>query len=418
MAPPGSAADAAGAGRAVGAGMAHIAAVLALLIGYASLYPLTGWDVPREALYSFLYRLPSRIEHADLVQNVLAYMPLGLFLAAALRRTMGSSPALLLAAGAGALLSFAMESLQQFVPSRDPSVIDILLNIGGTCIGAAGAVVLRGDTRCGTAAVALRYSWLRGGRLAELGAVACCLWALSQTTPLVPGLDLGQLRSAVSPLYRTLLAPHTFHVGQAAVYALYLAGLGLLLRLSLLPQRRPLPAFALLVAAVFVLKIAVQGRQLSLEALAGAAAALLLLAASGRPGARPGHALAGMVAVAGALIIAESLPGKSWRTFSFNWVPLAGQLNSLSGFQDILDFIWPCFALACFARYLTSGARAWRPALCGGLVLGATLFWLEWSQQSVPGRYGDVTQVMLGCIGWSLPWLFQDRAGGARAAPP
>lgn len=394
--------------------MAQIALALAVLIGYASLYPFAGWVAPADALFGFLFTLPARFERADIVQNVLAYMPLGLFLAAALRRRMASASAFLLAAGAGALLSLTMESLQQFVPSRDPSLLDIALNIGGSCIGAAGAAFLRSDTRFGAATLALRNDWLRRGRSAELGAIAFWLWALSQTSPLVPGLDLSQLRNALSPVYRTLLDPARFNVTQAAVYALYLAGLGLLLRLSLREDRRPLAAFALLVAAVLMLKIFIQGRQLSLEALAGAAAALALLALVRRPGARRGHALAGMAAVAAGFIIAECAPGKTLQTFGFNWVPLAGQLNSLSGFQDILEFIWPCFALACFTRYLSRGAPAWLAGLAGALVLGLVLFWLEWSQQTVPGRYGDITQVLLGCIGWSLPWLF---GSGARQRP-
>ena len=402
--------------------MGYIALCLAILIGYASLYPLTGWTAPPDALFGFLFTLPRRLERADIVQNVLAYMPLGLFLAAALRRRMACASAFLLAASAGALLSLAMESLQQFVPSRDPSVIDIALNIAGACIGAAGAALLRSDTRFGAASLALRNGWLRKGRPAELGAVAFCLWALSQTSPLVPALDASHLRNALSPLYRALVNPAAFHAAQAAVYALYLAGLGLLLRLSLRGERRPLPVFALLVAAVFMLKMLIQGRQLSPEALAGAAVGLALLALARRPGARPPHALAGMAALAAGFVIMECVPGKTGRTFDFNWVPLAGQLNSLSGFQDILDFIWPCFALACFSSYLYRGTRPWLPALAGALVLGMALFGLEWSQQTVPGRYGDITQVMLGCIGWTLPWLFgsgaRPRTGALAAREP
>lgn len=406
--------------------MAYIAFALALLIGYASLYPFAGWMAPADALFSFLFTLPARVERADIVQNVLAYMPLGLFMAAALRRRMASPSAFLLSAGTGALLSVAMESLQQFVPSRDPSVLDIALNIAGTCIGAGGAAFLRADTRLGAALLGLRNDWLRKGHSPELGAIAFCLWALSQTSPLVPSLDVSQLRDALSPVYRTLLDPDRFNLAQSAVYALYLAGLGLLLRLSLREDRRPLAVLALLVAGVFMLKILVQGRQLSLEALAGASAALALLAFGGAPGARPSHALAGMAAIAAGFIIGECAPGKVWQTFRFNWVPLSGQLNSLSGFQDILDFIWPCFALACFTRYLTRGGSRWTPALAGGVVVALVLFWLEWSQQTVPGRHGDITQVLLGCIGWSLPWVFSRGArvrigagaGGVPGAAP
>jgi hypothetical protein len=38
---------------------------------------------------------------------------------------------------------------------------------------------------------------------------------------------------------------------------------------------------------------------------------------------------------------------------------------------------------------------------------------LEWLQQSVPGRDGDITQVVLASAGWLIPWCVR-----ARSMPP
>ena len=53
------------------------------LIAYASFFPLTGWYLPEEPLWRFLqWPHPGRISGADVVSNVLAYVPLGFLLIA------------------------------------------------------------------------------------------------------------------------------------------------------------------------------------------------------------------------------------------------------------------------------------------------------------------------------------------------
>jgi hypothetical protein len=42
----------------------------------------------------------------------------------------------------------------------------------------------------------------------------------------------------------------------------------------------------------------------------------------------------------------------------------------------------------------------------GGGALLLIVFALEWLQQQVPGRYADITTVILAAIGWTAPWLW------------
>ena len=65
---------------------------------------------------------------AELIQNLLLFMPLGASLALAGRRPLAATLI-------GAAVSFAVEFSQQWIPGRDPNVGDIICNTAGTAIG-------------------------------------------------------------------------------------------------------------------------------------------------------------------------------------------------------------------------------------------------------------------------------------------
>lgn len=383
--------------------MRRLVLVFLLLIVYGSLYPFGGWSEPLAPLFGFLFANPARVEKADLVQNVLAYMPFGLFMVAWLMRSTRFGVALVTAAVAGGVLSLTMESIQQFLPSRDASRIDLVLNVLGSVAGGVLASLLHGHTLAGPRLVALRAHWLRSGTLPNLGLAALALWALSQTSPLVPTFDMGQLRHGLVLLYGSLRAPDTLQFAQLLTYACYLSGLGLLARSVTREGKPALLLYGSLVACVLSLKIIIEGRQLSLEAVAGALAAwIFLLAASGlRQAAWPG-----MLLIGAGFVVSELAPGPDGMLYGFNWIPLVGQMRSLSGLQNILEIFWPFFAIACLARLGTPFGRRQPVVVIGTVAIAALVFWLEWSQQGLPGRFGDITQVLLACAGWIVPWSF------------
>ncbi|MFB9243737.1 VanZ family protein [Massilia antarctica] len=383
--------------------MRRLVLVFVVLIVYGSLYPFTGWSAPGAPLFGFLFGGHLRVEKADLVQNVLAYMPFGLFMVAWLMRSTRFGVALVTAAVAGGALSLSMESIQQFLPSRDASRIDLVLNIAGSVAGGMLASLLHGHTLAGPRLVALRAHWLRSGTLPNLGLAALALWALSQTSPLVPTFDMEQLRHGLALLYRSLQQPQVMDMAQMLTYACYLAGLGLLARTVTRDDKPALLLFGSLVACVLVLKIIVDGRQLSLEAVAGAFAAWMFLLAASR---LRQAAWIGMVLIGAGFVISELAPGTDGMRYGFNWIPLVGQMRSLSGLQNILEIFWPFFAIACFARLLTPIGHRQPVVVIGTVGIAAAVFWLEWEQQALPGRFGDITQVLLACAGWVIPWTF------------
>ena len=119
----------------------YLAIAYALLVAYASLHPLTGWQDNGVPVFDYLGAAwPRYYTGFDLAANILAYLPLGFLLVPALQMRLGIAAAALLAALAGGGLSFALESLQNFLPSRVPSNIDLACNAIGAMIGAAGGM--------------------------------------------------------------------------------------------------------------------------------------------------------------------------------------------------------------------------------------------------------------------------------------
>jgi hypothetical protein len=68
-------------------------------------------------------------------------------------------------------------------------------------------------------------------------------------------------------------------------------------------------------------------------------------------------------------------------------------------------------ALALAIRWLTPWSWRRTAWLGGGLAIAALTFALEWMQQSIPGRFADITDVLLAAAGWTLPWLLTDTRG-------
>ena len=383
------------------------------LIVYGSLYPFSGWTAADVTPFAFLTaRWPSHLSRADLVTNVLAYMPFGLLLVrwrdGGSRKAVG---AIALAALAGALLSFAMESLQQYLPVRVASVGDILANTLGTIVGAIFATVTRRDSLPWAIVMERRERWFHQGRLVDLGLMAIALWAVSQLTPLVPSLDLGNLRHGLSPLWQTLQYPSRFNLPQWATYVLYIAGLALLAMTVGAPGEAVFVRFFAFVAIVLLCKVVIVTRQLSLEAILGAAAALVL-ALPLQALTQRAAAVTSMLFIIGGFTVAEMASGTG-SVHPFNWIPFAGHLeNPLIGIASILEDLWPAAALAALARLAAPPGLQTKLAWGGLVAIALLTFGLEWLQQYRPGRFGDFTVVLLAAGTWLLFWSIPVRQAG------
>jgi VanZ family protein len=108
------------------------------LIGYASLYPFSAWQIPGVSPFAFLTAHWSRWwDWFDIVSNLLGYLPLGALAFGAMVRS-GQPPwrAAATAVGVAAGLSLSMEFVQNFLPMRVSSSLDLLTNVLGAAAGA------------------------------------------------------------------------------------------------------------------------------------------------------------------------------------------------------------------------------------------------------------------------------------------
>lgn len=199
---------------------ATAAAGYTLLVLYASLYPFVGWRWPPGMALQTLLTLPwpPWRDRFDEWINLAGYFPLGLLAALAMLRSgRGWLAALLVAVLASSLLSYVCEVLQQFVPTRHPSLKDWAANSGGAAAGALVALALHA---LGLSARwhELRTRWFEG---ADAGALLLlALWPLALLFPTPVPLGVGHL---YDPL-RTLLASWLNDVPWAApVYAMLAA---------------------------------------------------------------------------------------------------------------------------------------------------------------------------------------------------
>lgn len=174
-----------------------LAWLYAALIVYASLSPFTGWKQPVGVAYLGFGHMPWQPMYwtwFDVISNLLGYLPLGaLIFGAQVRGGRSWVVAAVVGVVSCALLSLCMESLQNWLPRRVPSLADWLFNTGGAVLGVMLALTvhaLGGVDRW----QALRDRWFIPR---SAGAIALLLlWPLGLLfpTPVPFGVGQGLLR--------------------------------------------------------------------------------------------------------------------------------------------------------------------------------------------------------------------------------
>ena len=161
------------------------------LIVYASLYPFTDWRDQGIMPWAFLSSpLPKYWTGFDVAINILGYMPLGFLLVLSALRSGRARYAVLLATLAAGALSLTMESLQNYLPVRVPSNVDLALNTAGAWLGALLAWSME------KLGVIDRWSRFRARWFvadARGGLVLLALWPLALLFPAAEPFGLGQV---------------------------------------------------------------------------------------------------------------------------------------------------------------------------------------------------------------------------------
>lgn len=326
----------------------HLAIGYALLVVYASLYPLSGWrDSGGDALGFVFAGWPRYTTYFDLLANSLAYLPLGFLFAAAGRRHLAVLPAGILAILAAGLLSFGMEFLQNYLPSRVASNLDWGGNVLGAVAGAWPGAIFGPPLIDG-----LRHThWPGQGRRLDVGLMLLGLWLLTQFDPTTLLFGAGDLRRLLDlPAAGDFDAERFQHVETVIAAA---ASLAVLLIASLLAPSRQRRLFALgvltggLLAKTLALALMMKPQAAFSWATPGGSRGLLfgvafwwMATSFSAPAQRALAALALLVAT----VMVNLAPANPYLENTLSvWNP--GQFLNFHGATRLVASLWPWLAL-------------------------------------------------------------------------
>lgn len=349
--------------------------LLAALITYGSLYPFNFTPDAASAadVIALLSQPAISLNRGNVVANLLLFLPWGVLtgMGAPYRRR----PARFTAASVALalLLAIALQFVQLWLPGRNATLGDALINAAGLVLGLASAVLL---TRAG-----LR-GWIATRRVQLMPLLLAGLWIAYRWFPLVPAIDLQNLLDGLKPLMSESLRLDRTLVNAAG----WLACLVLLERSRLLgPGRLWLLGVTLAVTAGQPL---MAGGSISPSHLLGVALALLLLPLVRHP--------AGPAAAGALLLVALLVSGLYPFTWSgtvgpFHAIPFAGFLEG-SMDANLLSLVYKCFMYSAAPYLLVLGGWRWRTAT---LLTAAALLLVEVLQLWLPGRTAELTDPLL-----------------------
>lgn len=337
----------------------YLAVAYLVLISYASLYPFANWRDLGLSPLSFLDAAWPRYWTAfDISVNVIVYVPLGFLLALTLRRLPGRWSAAIAALLVGSLLSLGLECLQNWLPTRVPSNVDLACNSVGSAIGAVIAVwkgkpIFR---RIGQ----LQQRLLAPIPHAELGLVLIGMWLLTQLSPETLLFGVGDLRQVLGLTPAVPYAAPAFFILETGVIVCNTIVIGLFARTLLAAGTAP----HLLLATLFALALAI--RTLAAAVLVAPHDALAWLTPGARLGLLIGGVLlalllmlpaalrigfAGVALMAGTALVNLTPPNPYSEAALATW--RQGHFLNFNGLTRWIASLWPFVALP----YLTALGR-------------------------------------------------------------
>lgn len=387
----------------------------AALLIYATLFPLDDWDWGAGGLADYLVPgVSAPIPRSDAILNLLVYIPFGLVGMLCLPGSVARRAVRVV--GLAALLSALLELGQTYLPSRISSAADLGLNTLGALIGALAAGTLVGLPLARRGLNRFQAQLHHSGST-RLAVVALAAWLLSQWAPLIPSLDPGHLWRSLAPLHAVITGEAPLSPSGTLRYLCMTLGIGGLCLAAFRPGRTGLIWLLSLTLLALAGRTLVAERTLSAHALAGMLLALPLLVAVASLGSRRRQLLrnVSLLGLLGFLFLDNLIPanGAASGLRNLNWIPFRSHMNSVTGVVNLLEVIWVYIALAWVAAPCTR--QRWLHSLLTLLVLAGS-FMLEWLQQAIPGRYPDITEVLVAVTTWWLAstWPRQGRP----AAPP
>jgi VanZ family protein len=337
----------------------YLALAYLALIVYASLHPLANWRDTGLSPFAFLGAAwPRYWTGFDLGINTLAYLPLGFLLTLTFRQLPGRLIPALAALLLGATISFSLECLQTWLPSRVPSNLDLVCNSCGTGLGAVLAH-WHGE-RFFSGVAQLQQKLLAPAPHVELGLVLTGLWLLTQLSPETILFGAGDLRHLFDITPVVPYAAHSFVALESGIIICNTIAIGLIARSLLADQSSPhLATLAFFVFALIIRSLAAAilidppnafawltpGASLGMLTGAAILSLALLLPAPWRIG------LAGLTLMAGTVLV-NLTPPNPYSSAAVN-VWRQGHFLNFNGLTRLIASFWPFLAFP----YLTVVGR-------------------------------------------------------------
>jgi VanZ family protein len=329
----------------------YLATAYTALIVYASLHPFSGWRAAGISPFVFLGAAwPRYWTSFDLCINVAAYVPFGFLVAQSPGSRIGRPAASLMAAAAGVALSFAMESIQSWLPARVPSNVDLLCNSLGAGLGAAASFFF--GKRFLVRAVRAQQRFLAPIPHVEYGLVLIGLWLLTQLSPETLLFGAGDLRQIFVIPPAIAYDASSFLALETSIVACHTLAIGLIVSLFF-PGMHPTPrALARFFAAALLVKT------LATAVLVGPESAMAWLTPGSGTGILAGGgllvvvlllpiplriALAGMALMAGTVLV-NLAPFNPYSSAALA-VWRQGHFLNFNGLTRLAASFWPFLAL-------------------------------------------------------------------------
>lgn len=361
--------DAESAGREPGVRISglvrYLTVAYTVLIAHSSLYPFSEWVPFEGALLDFVAApWPRYYSVADLVLNVLGYVPFGFLLALLVLPYASAGLAATVATFAGTFTSFGMELLQQFIVTRVASNLDLLANGLGAMVGSMIAVSIGGRWLLGGRLYRWRQRVFLRHTLTDLGFVMLALWLFTQLNPDVWLFGNGEVHPLIPASFEVAFAPGAYRWLETGVTACNLAAIALLVR-ALAKDGRAILGFVL---TLVLCALAVKGAGAIAFYKPGTATLWVTPGCLlGIPLGVAGYALTAWmprrrIAIAAAayltagVVLINIAPENPYLAASVRtWQH--GHFLSFSGLTHIVSAVWPFLVLAYLARFARVAPR-------------------------------------------------------------
>lgn len=339
-----------------------LTAAYIVLIAIACLTPFEGWRGIGASPFTFLSApLPKYHSWPNTILNVLGYIPLG-FVWVACARTKASDRWVFLQVTFGSfLLCFSLETIQNYLPTRVPSNLDIATNTLGGMLGALIGLFGRHVFDRRGFVGSWRYRRFLHGKIGEIGLILVGLWWLTQFEPMSILFSTGDLRPVLDLPELISFEPRRYMALEAAMITLQMLAVGLMLRRCMREPTFWLPCFVMVVGVVFKsiagASFTVSGdpwQWASPGALVGLLLGMALLRASWDLSGQIQHLLACVVMVLGVLLV-NLAPNNPFDLVSESIKP--GNFLNFTQLTRLISSLWPVFFLLYMIIHSTILAR-------------------------------------------------------------